>query len=93
MRVTMAAKAMAVGRHSITFGTHILEPLTQPKNTAVPPRGGAMQDGIDVPFRLGRKLHVHGVEATRLGLHEPWTPASLLHDEAIQAVVREWLRD
>ena len=33
----------------------------QPKGTAVFERGGAMQDGIDVPLRTGRYYLVHEV--------------------------------
>ena len=50
-----------------------LEPITgtlhvpgqQPKDTATLERGGAMQDGTDVPFRTGRHLHVHGAVTNR----------------------------
>ena len=33
----------------------------QPQDTAMLARGGAMQDGIDVPLRTGRHLHAHEV--------------------------------
>ena len=53
--------------------------------------------GIDVPFRPGRYLHVHGVVASRLGLLDEagkfGPQRGQLHDDAIHAVVREWLRD
>ena len=50
-----------------------LEPITgtlyvpgqQPEDAAMLERGGAMQDGTDVPLRTGRHLHVHGVVTGR----------------------------
>ena len=88
--LTMAAKAPGVC--SITFGTICWISREQPKNTTVPPKGGAMQDGIDVPPRPGRPVHVWSANdvssaswrSTTWGTM--WVPACLLHDEEIFAV-------
>ena len=54
------------GSQSVGWVQHFVwnHMLDQPKNTTVPPRGGAMQDDTDVPCRPGRYLHFHGVVAT-----------------------------
>ena len=43
-----------------------LAPGQQPKDTAMlKSEGGSMQDGTDVPLRIGRYLYVHGVVTNR----------------------------
>ena len=60
----------------------------QPKNTAVPKRGGGMQDRTYVPLRAGRHLQVHGVVTydEARGAHE--MGQTLLDEGTLQDVKR-----